>query len=67
MTKELTIKKERIITILREEFEHDELVEQFERASLEFEIMIKQGLATKRGNNLLTALEIKPKKILFNV
>jgi hypothetical protein len=66
MEKELTKKLKKTIEMLDQKFSKDKLVEEFEKSSTEFEILVEKGLIKKRGNNALSILDRNSTKVNFN-
>ncbi len=66
MEKELTKELEKTIDMLDNKFSKDKLVEKFEESTSEFEILVEKGLIKKRGNNILSILDINTTNISFN-
>ncbi|MGH1339256.1 MAG: hypothetical protein ACRBFS_24270 [Aureispira sp.] len=57
-----------VIRIEQEKFSGDERISQFEETVNRFDELIAQGLACKRGNNLLSLTDTLAKtQVVFNV
>lgn len=67
MEKNISKKLSETINSMRQKFEKDCVLKEFEKSSEEFEKMVDKGLLEKRGNNSFSLLDLTTtNKISFN-
>ena len=67
MEKELIKGITETIELLDNKFNNDILIKKFEKSSSDFELLVKNGFAKKRGNNILSVIDKNSLNVSFNL
>ncbi|SHJ45695.1 hypothetical protein [Aquimarina spongiae] len=61
-----TIELKETLKNLGDKFDNDEIIKRFQESSNEFDLMIKKGLAKRRGNNIYSSIDKGTNVVMFN-